>query len=145
VQSIHSIIVTDERYSTLYKGKNDDGRTGPTAALIFLSQQCGTQRQPRENLEPEVVWLTMTKVMSLALFASIVFALPAAAWFAEGHEIVAIIAADSLTPTARSHLGQILGVAAVLAFPTVHVEGSGRLSLDSRSAAISQIGNHYTG
>src|SRR5437588_4867615 len=37
---------------------------------------------------------------------------PACAWFAEGHEIVAIIAADDLTPTARSHVAQILGVPA---------------------------------
>jgi hypothetical protein len=40
----------------------------------------------------------------------VLFACPALAWFAEGHEIVAIIAADDLTPTARSHVAQILGV-----------------------------------
>src|SRR5262249_14433850 len=34
------------------------------------------------------------------------------AWFGEGHEIVAIIAADDLTPTAKSHVAQILGVPA---------------------------------
>jgi len=38
------------------------------------------------------------------------FANPASAWFAEGHQIVASIAADDLTPTARSHVAQILGV-----------------------------------
>jgi S1/P1 Nuclease len=37
---------------------------------------------------------------------------PAWGWFAEGHEIAAIIAADDLTPTARSHVAQILGVPA---------------------------------
>jgi hypothetical protein len=37
---------------------------------------------------------------------------PAWAWFAEGHEIVAIIATDDLTPTAKSHVAQILGVPA---------------------------------
>jgi S1/P1 Nuclease len=42
----------------------------------------------------------------------VLFACPALAWFAEGHEIVAIIAADDLTPTARSHVAQILGVSA---------------------------------
>jgi len=31
---------------------------------------------------------------------------------AEGHEIVAIMAADDLTPTARAHVAQILGVPA---------------------------------
>jgi hypothetical protein len=41
-----------------------------------------------------------------------VLAYPARAWFAEGHEIVAIIAADDLTPTARSHVAQILNVPA---------------------------------
>ena len=41
-----------------------------------------------------------------------VFARLAWAWFAQGHEIVAIIAADNLTPTARSHIAQILGVPA---------------------------------
>jgi hypothetical protein len=34
---------------------------------------------------------------------------PVWAWFAEGHENVAITAADDLTPTARSHVAQILG------------------------------------
>jgi hypothetical protein len=37
---------------------------------------------------------------------------PVWAWFAEGHEIVAVIAASNLTPTARSHVAQILGVPA---------------------------------
>jgi hypothetical protein len=32
------------------------------------------------------------------------------AWFAEDHEIMAIIAADDLTPTARSHVAQMLSV-----------------------------------
>jgi hypothetical protein len=35
---------------------------------------------------------------------------PVWAWFAEGHEFVAVIAADDLTPTARLHVAQILGV-----------------------------------
>jgi hypothetical protein len=42
----------------------------------------------------------------------ILFSYPAGAWFAEGHEIVALIAADDLTPTARSHVAQILNVPA---------------------------------
>jgi hypothetical protein len=37
---------------------------------------------------------------------------PAWAWFAEGHKIVAIIAADRLTPSSRSHAAQILNVPA---------------------------------
>ena len=40
------------------------------------------------------------------------FAHPAWAWFAEGHEIVAVIAADDLTPTAKSQVAKILGVPA---------------------------------
>src|SRR5690348_7157146 len=46
----------------------------------------------------------------LSAFEHFLLAPPAWTWFAEGHEIVAIIAADSLTPTARSHVAQILGV-----------------------------------
>ena len=39
-------------------------------------------------------------------------ATPAWAWSAEGHEIVAIIAADDLTPTAGLRVAQILNVPA---------------------------------
>jgi S1/P1 Nuclease len=53
-----------------------------------------------------------TKIGWLAICASALLAGPAWAWFAEGHEIVAIIAADDLTPTARSHVAQILNVPA---------------------------------
>jgi hypothetical protein len=35
---------------------------------------------------------------------------PAFAWLAEGHEIVAVIAADNLTPVAKAHVASILGV-----------------------------------
>jgi hypothetical protein len=35
---------------------------------------------------------------------------PAFGWFAEGHEIVAVIAADNLTPVAKTRVAQILGV-----------------------------------
>jgi hypothetical protein len=45
----------------------------------------------------------------LVLLEATLFAHPAAAWFAEGHEIVAVIAAHSLKPTARSHVAGILG------------------------------------
>ena len=50
------------------------------------------------------------RVTLLILFSSLFFALPAGAWFAEGHQIVAIIAADDLTPMARSQVAQILRV-----------------------------------
>jgi S1/P1 Nuclease len=40
------------------------------------------------------------------------FARPAGAWFAEGHQTAAIIAANDLTPTSRSRVAQILGVSA---------------------------------
>jgi hypothetical protein len=46
----------------------------------------------------------------LSLFGLFLLSRPAWAWFNEGHEIVAVIAADDLTPTARSHVAQILGV-----------------------------------
>ena len=49
-------------------------------------------------------------VRHLLLFGALLFARPAWAWSNEGHEIVAVIAADDLTPTARSHVAQILGV-----------------------------------
>jgi len=53
-----------------------------------------------------------SKIVLLTLFG-LVF-LPRAVWarFAEGHQVVAIIAADDLTPSARSHIAQILGVSA---------------------------------
>jgi hypothetical protein len=47
---------------------------------------------------------------SLVFFGLFLLSPPAWAWFAEGHEIVAIIAADDLTQTARSHAAAILGV-----------------------------------
>jgi hypothetical protein len=46
----------------------------------------------------------------LSLFGLFLVSSPAWAWFPEGHEIVAIVAADDLTPTARSHVAHILGV-----------------------------------
>jgi hypothetical protein len=48
----------------------------------------------------------------LSAFGLFLLSPTASAWFAEGHEIAAIIAADDLTPTARSHVAQILGVPA---------------------------------
>jgi S1/P1 Nuclease len=50
------------------------------------------------------------KIIFAALLGQILFSSMAFAWFAEGHEIVAIIAADNLTPTARSHVAQMLSV-----------------------------------
>jgi hypothetical protein len=46
----------------------------------------------------------------LSLFGLFLLSPSAWSWFAEGHEIVAIIGADDLTPTARSHAARILGV-----------------------------------
>ena len=48
----------------------------------------------------------------LNAFGLFLLSRPASAWFAEGHEIAAIIASDDLTRTARSHVAQILGVPA---------------------------------
>ena len=53
-----------------------------------------------------------TKVTLPVLLEVLLFSYPSWAWFAEGHEIVAVIAADDLTPTARWHVAQILGVPA---------------------------------
>jgi hypothetical protein len=53
-----------------------------------------------------------SKIILPAIFGAILFAYPAWAWFAAGHEIVAVIAADDLTPSARSHVAQILGMPA---------------------------------
>lgn len=50
------------------------------------------------------------KTVLLSLFGFVLISRPAWAWFNEGHEIVAVIAADDLTPTARWHVAQILGV-----------------------------------
>jgi hypothetical protein len=54
----------------------------------------------------------MKKIILLAALAEVALSYPAWAWFAEGHEIVAVMAADDLTPSARSHVAQILGVPA---------------------------------
>ena len=48
----------------------------------------------------------------LSVFGLFLLSHPVWAWFAEGHEIVAVIAGDDLTPTVRSHVAQILGVPA---------------------------------
>jgi hypothetical protein len=48
----------------------------------------------------------------LSLFGLVQLSSPAWAWFAEGHEIVGIIAADDLTSNARSHVSQIFHVPA---------------------------------
>jgi hypothetical protein len=55
-----------------------------------------------------------TKVILPVLLGDLLFAYPSWAWFAEGHEVVAIIAADDLTPIARSHVAQILAYRMVL-------------------------------
>jgi nuclease S1 len=54
----------------------------------------------------------ITKITLPFLLWPLACANPAWAWFAEGHEIVAVIAADNLTPTARSDVAHILGVPA---------------------------------
>jgi hypothetical protein len=56
--------------------------------------------------------LGKAKTIPLALIGTILLSYPAWAWFAEGHEIVAIMAADDLTPTARARVAQILGAPA---------------------------------
>src|SRR5215469_9572023 len=53
-----------------------------------------------------------TRIVLFAFLEALLFSYPAWAWFAEGHEIVAVIAADDLTPAARSHVAQILNVPA---------------------------------
>jgi hypothetical protein len=53
-----------------------------------------------------------SKRVLLSFAALVLVSRPAWAWFAEGHEIVAIIAADDLTPSAKTHVAQILGVPA---------------------------------
>lgn len=50
----------------------------------------------------------MRKIVLFAILSAILLSCPAWAWFAEGHEITAIIAGDDLTPTARSHVAEIL-------------------------------------
>jgi hypothetical protein len=45
-------------------------------------------------------------------FALLIFPVSAWAWGPDGHKIVAVIAADNLTPAAASHVASILGVSA---------------------------------
>jgi hypothetical protein len=47
-----------------------------------------------------------------AVIAVLLFPVSAWAWGSDGHKIVAVIAADNLTPTAASHVATILGVSA---------------------------------
>jgi S1/P1 Nuclease len=51
-----------------------------------------------------------SKSVLLNLFGLVLLSTPAWAWYTEGHQIVAVIAADELTPAARSQVAQILGV-----------------------------------
>src|SRR5579863_3305590 len=51
------------------------------------------------------------RVTSVVL-ALLLFPASAWAWGTDGHKIVAVIAADNLTPAAQSHVASILGVAA---------------------------------
>ena len=52
----------------------------------------------------------MQRVVSLALLLGLAFALPAAAWWETGHQVVARIAAAQLSPAARTRVARILGV-----------------------------------
>jgi hypothetical protein len=56
--------------------------------------------------------VSANRINADSTFGEILLSYPARAWFAESHEIVAIIAADDLTPTARSYVAQILNVPA---------------------------------
>ncbi|HEV3111122.1 MAG TPA: S1/P1 nuclease [Candidatus Binataceae bacterium] len=65
-------------------------------------------------LRPRASYLA--PVLVLVLLAQVVFGLLAApgtcwAWGSDGHQIIGYIAADHLTPVARRHVAQILGVA----------------------------------
>ena len=51
-----------------------------------------------------------TRIVWLVLIGTIFHHQLAFAWLAEGHEIVAVIAADNLTPAAKAHVASILGV-----------------------------------
>jgi hypothetical protein len=51
-----------------------------------------------------------TKIIIPVLLGAMLFAYPTWAWFYEGHEVIAIIAANHMTANARSHVAQILGV-----------------------------------
>lgn len=52
-------------------------------------------------------WLLIASLAPLLLM----LATPAPAWYPEGHEVIAIIAADNLTPQATTEIAHILGVA----------------------------------
>jgi hypothetical protein len=48
----------------------------------------------------EMLRMRRTSLIMVAIFGAILMAPRSWAWFAEGHEIVAVIAADHLTPAA---------------------------------------------
>ena len=56
--------------------------------------------------------MSKSKRVLLSVFGLLLLSPPAWAWFAEGHEIVAVVAADNLTPAARSRVAQILRISA---------------------------------
>ena len=69
---------------------------------------CAIKGLGRWNLEVQligrVVW-RKSKIILHAIFVAIPFAYPAWAWFAEAHEIIAVVAADVLRPSARVPCG----------------------------------------
>jgi hypothetical protein len=56
-----------------------------------------------------------TSIVLIVLLLELLLSPSAWAWFAEGHQILAIIAADDLTLTSRSHVAQILEVSTDIA------------------------------
>jgi hypothetical protein len=54
----------------------------------------------------------MRQIILRAVFGATLLVSPAGTWFADGHEIVTMIASDDLTPTVRSHVAQTLGTPA---------------------------------
>lgn len=74
----------------------------------------------------------------IAVAAAFYRPLPAWTWGNDGHEIVAIIAADNLTPTARAHVAQILGVssdAVATAMASASVRPDTEFRIEDRSTA----------
>jgi hypothetical protein len=66
----------------------------------------------QRTLRSRMVWRSRTVCVASVLLAGVLLPISAWAWGFDAHKIVAVIAADNLTPAAQSHVASILRVAA---------------------------------
>lgn len=72
----------------------------------------GKKRPRSEDRGASAITASAAHCIANLVFALLICPVSAWAWGADGHKIVAVIAADNLTPAAQSHVASILGVSA---------------------------------